>query len=699
MTVFYSIMFLENVLLLSISIFFDSRSILPAYRNVSLVLVLGSFLLGMLFMWLYYRYFHIRHLKHSFENENFDNTYNSHRSNYQFCQKSQPNAGDVEISVGKPTSGMLNCKLSPVSKFVTALSNQCFASGNILSGQPNPEPVERHRHQYGHESIPGVFNCRLNPALKRKKKKPSTVPPPPQAPKSIVDQGDRLMAIQKIPLETINESTVNEHFAAIDLAKTQFHNQQRRTLLNQAPRPMTNTSLLTRPFKHPSADTFWRKSNLSARSISISPSALLKTENTFRLPAKHPFSSTITTPTSPTLLPTENFTDRLELISDDRDKLQTKPTIIRPKPIVQHSVESQLNELDKKFTSIAKSGKELKNGSLYHYYYHPYNRKIKLRTQTPEILFTSNQNNSRIFYDYPSSVISVQPEVHNTQPQVYFNTGQEELTIGGDGGGGQFSNDYSNFESFANQDDLMFMQQCQRPPVPGREDKSEENDDNCSYVEGKRSLLNYGIDRSKLEKILEKRKVEQTEPDFTRTLPSELIKARTNSKPNPKKKANPVKKSRLKKRVKKLRSSSLQSVGSLDSSSASKSTSASACSSGDDGDIESDINDRKLNTVGGSYRKIDGKTMVANLSRPDEYDEAFGSGDGIEESPGSSPNNQSDCRAMAMPKIIRGPINASNTNTTTTGVGSRPRRPSVQPPGRQRPLYHSAKYKRHNTPL
>lgn len=741
MTVFYSIMFLENVLLLSISVFFDSRSILPSYRNFSLALVLGGFLFGMFFMWLYYRFFHIRHLKHSLGNENFDNTYNSHRSNYPFCQNNQNGSNSNENEIGcnnVPNSvkqnGTLDSKLSPMSKFVNAFSNQCFPRNSFLNSDiknVGDVRVDRHRHQYHNDHIPGVFNCRLNPALKRKKKKPSTVPPPPR-PTQVMAQECQMnpsMPIHQLPLETIGETILTDNGNQLSTNRlnlteniNRFPIQQRRPIQNQITRPHTNASILTRPHNQPSADTFWRKSNLSARSFSISPSALLKTENTFRLPAKHPFSSTITTPTSPiNILPTENFTDKLQLMDNGKDNqsaLTVKPNIIRPKPIMQHSIDSieqQLDGLDKKF--LTKTTKEFKqNNSVYNYYYHPYNRKMKLRTQTPEILFTPHQHNSRVFYDYPSSVISVQPEVHNTS-QIYFNSG-EELA------GNPFCNEYSNEPN--NQEDMIFMQQCQRPPVPGREggDKSEENEnDNSSYVEGKRSILNYGIDRAKLEKILEKKNEELNDSEshkshLSRTLPSEMLN-KSKGKQHSKKKINSnKKKSRLKKKIK-LRSTSLQSVGSLDSSNKSTSphSTSSSVSSGDDGDVESDINqqDRKSNST---YRSQGKKNSSKTLNmywqvRNDEYDEAFGSADGIDDNmANSSPNNEPDKQnrtaqsSSLVPRIVRGPINqyhqaslfGNNVNTDLREC-ARNSRFGNQQIGRQRPLYHSAKYKRHNTPL
>src|SRR5699024_402411 len=195
--------------------------------------------------------------------------------------------------------------------------------------------------------IPGVFNCRLNPALKRKKKKPSTVPPPPQSGsmQSNASLGNVICSSNVIhqrggPLETIDEIMPTSNLATqvangnlvhlLDAGLIPRSNQYRRNVLNQIQRPSTNTSILARQIQQPSADTFWRKSALSARSLSISPSAMLKSESAFRLPPKHPFSSTITTPTSPVnFLPTENFTDKLEVCIEQNESnanMEVKPT-------------------------------------------------------------------------------------------------------------------------------------------------------------------------------------------------------------------------------------------------------------------------------------------------------------------------------------------------------------------------------------
>jgi len=48
----------------------------------------------------------------------------------------------------------------------------------------------------------------------------------------------------------------------------------------------------------------------------------------------------------------------------------------------------------------------LGNRGIHHYYYHPVYRRIKLRSQTPEVLLAPHYlDNSRVYYDYPSCVL------------------------------------------------------------------------------------------------------------------------------------------------------------------------------------------------------------------------------------------------------------------------------------------------------
>ncbi|CAK9817174.1 XK-related protein 6 [Anthophora quadrimaculata] len=149
MVIFYTVMFLENSLLIGVWIVgVNKTDLLPHQHHpnpVTLVLtLLALFFGGMFFMGLYYRFFHVRRLRYE--------------------------AG------GRMTASNL-----------TALSNQ----DNIEEKQVEYTEDKKlsmnvgvRRVKLSNGGIPGVFNCRFaNPAAvnpNRKKKKPTTfVPPPP----------------------------------------------------------------------------------------------------------------------------------------------------------------------------------------------------------------------------------------------------------------------------------------------------------------------------------------------------------------------------------------------------------------------------------------------------------------------------------------------------------------------------------------
>lgn len=776
MAAFYCTMFLENVLLLSISIFFDNQPATPWYRSLVLYLVFGSFAFGMFFMWLYYRFFHIRHLKYALDSVDIETnlTNANDRSNYASYQN-DPNQNLAENELlnyytknqGQNTEAHkleANGKESSVSRLFVSLGSQFFPNWYNSNNTSKSSAGNRYRTHFNNENIPGVFNCRLNPALKRKKKKPSTIPPPPQMEHVISAQSSNQFVSKSRPndpngphkrctqLETISEGVVNAvdvqqlpNFAQVPHFRA---TQYRRNMMHQIQRPSTNTSILTRQLRQPSADTFWRKSALSARSLSISPSAMLKTDSAFRLPAKHPFSSTITTPTSPVnFVPTENFTDKLELSFEPNRATEMRPNkeIIRPKPIVQNSIDlDALDELHQ-VNSMAGSGSYVnepnsmqqlgsKQNNLLHYYYHPHSQKYKLRSQTPEVLLIPHSdNNSRVFYDYPS-VLSMQQVAQNPDLPGFY-----KQILG-----------QSNEEDKNEDEEDIFTRQCQRPPVPGREgdEKSEENEkENCNYVEGKRSLLNYGMSRLRLEKILEKKKEEKNEIEsykskFSHTLSSDL---RSSSKgkhsrylTGPKKKKKYSSKSKLKSNNKRssLRAISQHSFRSSGSSSTRSSPSSpSMSSSGEDGDIESDINGHERITRLSVLRMDKAAAATAeSIAAQNVYDqvpsdlneEAVSSGADFDTVGSCSKGAVNPGAPPPLSRMVRGPVSqliTSQNGSTFSGqkisnyhlgsevrdncsTGRESKRSTVnqqqqqQPPlQRPKPLYHSAKYKRHNTPL
>ncbi|XP_043277772.1 uncharacterized protein [Venturia canescens] len=150
MIIFYTVMFLENSLLVGVWAVgvdgSDLRPFRPTYpRPIILVLILFAlFFGGLFFMGLYYRYFHVRRLRYE--------------------------AG------GRMTA----------SNVVTTLANQDIPDEKQIDygGEKQRTLANGTRKvKLTNGGIPGVFNCRFaNPTvtnLNRKKKKPTTFVPPP----------------------------------------------------------------------------------------------------------------------------------------------------------------------------------------------------------------------------------------------------------------------------------------------------------------------------------------------------------------------------------------------------------------------------------------------------------------------------------------------------------------------------------------
>ncbi|XP_071559028.1 uncharacterized protein [Temnothorax nylanderi] len=149
MVIFYTVMFLENSLLIGVWIAGVNRADLLPHQHhlhpVTLVLILlALFFGGMFFMGLYYRFFHVRRLRYE--------------------------AG------GRMTGSNL-----------TTLSNQDNAEEKQIDyneGKKININIGMRKVKLSNGGIPGVFNCRFaNPTVvnpNRKKKKPTSfVPPPP----------------------------------------------------------------------------------------------------------------------------------------------------------------------------------------------------------------------------------------------------------------------------------------------------------------------------------------------------------------------------------------------------------------------------------------------------------------------------------------------------------------------------------------
>ncbi|XP_012274111.1 uncharacterized protein LOC105696305 [Orussus abietinus] len=155
MIIFYTVMFLENSLLIGVWAVGVNRSDQhPLHhhpRPVTLILtLLALFFGGLFFMGLYYRFFHVRRLRYE-------------------------------------AGGRMNA-----ANVVTTLSKQDTSDGKQLDYN-NEKKVNVNagvrRVKLSNGGIPGVFNCRFaNPAVtspNRKKKKPTTfVPPPPPQPQA-----------------------------------------------------------------------------------------------------------------------------------------------------------------------------------------------------------------------------------------------------------------------------------------------------------------------------------------------------------------------------------------------------------------------------------------------------------------------------------------------------------------------------------
>ncbi|XP_011312772.1 uncharacterized protein [Fopius arisanus] len=158
MLIFYTVMFLENSLLIgvwAVGINEDHYRFTNQPKPVILILILiALFFGGLCFMALYYRFFHVRRLRYEaggrMNGNSAATTLSSHGNNEE---------KRLDYYDTKKLSNSLSISMQKVK-----LSNN---------------------------GIPGVFNCRFaNPAvsnLNRKKKKPTTFVPPPPPPQALGD--------------------------------------------------------------------------------------------------------------------------------------------------------------------------------------------------------------------------------------------------------------------------------------------------------------------------------------------------------------------------------------------------------------------------------------------------------------------------------------------------------------------------------
>lgn len=160
---FYVTMFLENSLLMAV--WLGLRDDFKWFQYPTIAIVWGGFFLGIAFMGIYYWFFHIKRLKHLLTEAN----------QASLDQLNQVIANNYLTNDGSTVN--LKSKLAP--NFKTQKS-AIFHSGTGNNGT----------YQNGVTNVPGVFNCRLNPGLKRKKKKPSSFIPPPPVPAPIMSNGN-----------------------------------------------------------------------------------------------------------------------------------------------------------------------------------------------------------------------------------------------------------------------------------------------------------------------------------------------------------------------------------------------------------------------------------------------------------------------------------------------------------------------------
>ncbi|KPM06816.1 XK-related domain containing protein 1 [Sarcoptes scabiei] len=351
---FYATMFLENILLLSISMFFDNRLAISWYSRLAIFLVIGCFLIGLGFMWIYYRFFHIRNLKYSSQPIVIDDPIQSTTSNsamndnataYINANHRQQNINNQNESLSTKEQLILNQLLSDQAQIIKANKNidtklmPISQSLLVLN-----EQIDRNRKNFNAKNISaGVFSCRLNPALKRKKKKPSTIPPLPFSgtTNAIIENGN---ANEKCGIKTASE-IFSENFNVKSQLNKNLLEQwkpglQSKNLIHQIQRPMTNSALL----ENDSSDrTRWNNETNKFRSISISPSmALMKSDRKFR--TNFDLSNRLQSTTTPSsmIFPAKNFTDKLiydfNVIKNDSNRIQNPKKIIRPKPIMQQSI-------------------------------------------------------------------------------------------------------------------------------------------------------------------------------------------------------------------------------------------------------------------------------------------------------------------------------------------------------------------------
>ncbi|XP_042868182.1 uncharacterized protein LOC122250694 [Penaeus japonicus] len=176
MVAFYITMLLENALL--IAVWLGGLRTQPWYQHPVTALVFVAFGFGILFMILYYQHFHVKRLKHNYTMSSSINAYSSCTG----CQLGQC----TDKSHRMPFPYYLN-ELSASDNSTIASNTQQNGTAklnnlqNIETRADHHSNPSSHPHPYPPDAlhVPGVFNCRFNPGIKRKKKKPTSFVPPP----------------------------------------------------------------------------------------------------------------------------------------------------------------------------------------------------------------------------------------------------------------------------------------------------------------------------------------------------------------------------------------------------------------------------------------------------------------------------------------------------------------------------------------
>ncbi|KAF2353241.1 XK-related protein [Trinorchestia longiramus] len=244
MTAFYLTMLLENTLL--VSVWLGGLRVQPWYQHSVTAVTFLSFGLGILFMLLYYRHFHVRKLKQNYSGPATTAVYHCTGCRMDEC---------MDKSHRMPFPYYLN-ELSASDNSTLAADNRTTKINNTCQRPfSNASRLQFVHHDTLH--VPGVFNCRFNPAIKRKKKKPTSFVPPPASvavslnlPNNVVSKSGRLPPFWKQPASLASSDHEGSVGSRVNIQqKLQEKKQQQIAELHQIEEEI-RTGKLTRP--HPS---------------------------------------------------------------------------------------------------------------------------------------------------------------------------------------------------------------------------------------------------------------------------------------------------------------------------------------------------------------------------------------------------------------------------------------------------------------